>query len=459
VKLWEGRTDGRVDESVHKFMASLPFDVRLFREDIEGSIAHARMLGAQGIITPDESNLIVDGLTRILAEMETGSFRFEPEDEDIHTAVERALTVMVGDAGKKLHTGRSRNDQVALDMRLWCIRRIDEMVAAAKRLQSVLVSIAERHTDAVMPGYTHMQHAQTVTLGHHVMAYFWMLERDRGRLLDCRTRTDVMPLGAGALAGTTYPLDREFVARQLGFSRVSENSLDTVSDRDFALELVAACALIMTHLSRLAEEIVLWSSQEFGFIELADEFTTGSSIMPQKKNPDSAELIRGKSGRVVGDLVSLLTTMKALPLAYNRDMQEDKERLFDAVDTVLGALGVMAPLLETARFQTERMSRAAGTGFTAATDIADYLVRHGMPFRDAHHLVGRIVRDCATRGVELDALAPSDWMAYSPLLTPDVREMMTPAASVASRSLPGGPAPSEVRRQIAQARKLLGLSS
>ncbi|MEA4884722.1 MAG: argininosuccinate lyase [Clostridia bacterium] len=455
MKLWQGRTDGRVDELVNTLTTSLPFDVRLFREDIEGSIAHARMLGFTEIIRPEESSEIIAGLECILAQMENGSFEFEQDDEDIHTAVERALIAAIGEAGKKLHTGRSRNDQVALDMRLWCLRRIAAIQDSIKKLQTVLVDLSGQHVTTIMPGYTHLQHAQPVTLGHHLMAYFWMLQRDWTRLADCRFRTDVMPLGVGALAGTAYPLDREFVKRELGFFRISENSLDTVADRDFVIELVSACTLIMTHLSRLCEELVLWSTWEFRFVELEDEYTTGSSMMPQKKNPDAAELIRGKTGRVTGDLMSLLMTMKALPLAYNRDMQEDKERLFDASDTVLASLGVMSSMLATAHFRGERMARAASAGYTLATDVADFLVGKGMPFRDAHHLVGQIVRDCAAQGIELEELTVEEWSGYSPLLDSAITGVLNADHAVARRCVPGGPAPEEVMDQIACARAIL----
>ncbi len=454
-KLWGGRFQKKTDRLAEDFHSSISFDWRLYRYDILGSIAHARMLGRVGIISEEEARNIVNGLIEVLNDIESGRVSFTAADEDIHMNVERLLTEKIGDVGKKLHTARSRNDQVALDVRMYLKDEIDEIVSLLRNLQLTLLDIAEEHLYTVMPGYTHLQRAQPVTLAHHLMAYYQMFTRDEERLLDCRRRTDVMPLGSGALAGTTFPLDREFVARELGFARVSENSLDAVSDRDFAVEFCAAASLIMVHLSRFCEEIILWSSAEFGFLQLDDAYSTGSSMMPQKKNPDMAELVRGKCGRVFGDLQALLTVLKGLPLAYNKDLQEDKEALFDAVDTVKKCLMVFEPMLKTARFNREAMAAAARGGFTNATDLADYLAKKGMPFRAAHKTAGNIVLYCLKKGCQLEELSLEEFKKFSPLVEEDVYTAIGVDSCVQARKVRGGPAPEEVSRAIAEARSRL----
>ncbi len=434
---------------VEAFTASLPFDRRLYTHDIRGSIAHARMLAKVGLLKPAEAREIVSGLTKIRAEIESGQFRFAIADEDIHLSIERRLTELVGAPGRKLHTARSRNDQVALDFRLFLRDEIDSLRALIGALRAALLAVASDHVESVMPGYTHLQRAQPVTLAHHLLAYVAMLERDDERFMQARARTDVMPLGAGALAGTTLPIDRAMVARELGFSRVAENSIDAVSDRDFAVDFLAAAALLAVHLSRMAEEVILWTSAEFGFAELPDEFSTGSSMMPQKKNPDLLELIRGKSGRVIGDLVALLTTLKGLPLAYNSDLQEDKERVFDALDTLKPALDLLAKFWPRLAFKLPAMRAAAG-GFAMATDLAEYLVARGVPFRAAHEAVGAMVRKTAAAGKSLEALTLDDLRRYSAKFGPDALATLDPAGSIAARALIGGPAPKTVRARIAQ---------
>ncbi len=457
MKPWAGRFEKDAADLVEEFTASIPFDKRLYREDIEGSVAQARALAACGAISREEAERLVAGLGEVLRDIEAGVAQFSLSDEDIHTAVERLLAAKVGDVAKKLHTGRSRNDQVALDTRLYVEREIARLLRLIDDLREALVDVAEANIDAVMPGYTHMQRAQPVLLAHHLMAYFEMLSRDADRLRDCARRASVSPLGSGALAGTAYPVDREAVARELGLAAISANSLDAVSDRDFVMELLADLAIVMIHLSRLGEEIVLWSSQEFGFVELDDSFATGSSMMPQKKNPDPAELVRGKAGRVVGDLVSMLVVMKGLPLAYNRDMQEDKERLFDAVDTVGACLRVLPPMIRTMKVNADAMREATRRGFITATEVADYLVRKGMAFREAHAAVGRIVRKCVAEGRELEDLGLEEWRALVPGVDigADVRDVVRPESAIEARSVPGGTARSQVEASIARARELL----
>jgi len=455
MKLWGGRFTKGTDKVVEDFHSSISFDQRLYEQDIRGSIAHARMLGKQGIIDNDEAGMIISALEAILANIKSGQVEFEIAAEDIHMNIEKLLTERIGDIGRKLHTARSRNDQVALDVRMYLKEEIDRTVDLLKKLAGVLLELAEKHTHTVMPGYTHLQRAQPVTFGHHLMAYFQMFIRDIDRLRDCHRRTDNMPLGSGALAGTTFNLDRQAVASELGFSAITANSLDGVSDRDFAIEFCSAASIIMMHLSRFCEEIVLWSSTEFRFIELDDAYSTGSSIMPQKKNPDVAELIRGKTGRVYGDLMALLTVMKSLSLAYNKDMQEDKEALFDAIDTVKGCLMVFTPMLETMRVLNGNMAQAARGGFTNATEVADYLAKKGVPFRNAHEIVGRLVLDCIRKGKSLDQLTPEEYKNISPLIEEDIYEAIDVDNCIAARKVPGGPAPEAVRESIGLGKKWL----
>lgn len=456
MKLWAGRTGGDVDERLSAINNSIGFDSRMYREDITGSMAHARMLGRVGVITEAEAAQIVDGLKGILDDIDAGTLDIDMTCEDIHTFVEATLTQRIGTAGKKLHTARSRNDQVALDIRMYLSSQIDRLIGLAKALVRALCDVAEAHTETVMPGYTHLQRAQPVTLGHYLMAYAQMLLRDIDRLTDCKRRTLVLPLGSGALAGTTYPLDRDYVAEQLGFNGISMNSLDGVSDRDFALELLSDLSILMTHLSRFSEEICLWCSWEFKFVTLADSFSTGSSIMPQKKNPDITELVRGKTGRVYGDLMTLLTAMKALPLAYNKDMQEDKEALFDAIDTADLSLSVLEPMLRTATFHPDNMRKAAAAGFINATDCADYMVRKGVPFRDAYGIVGRLVRHCIENGRTLETLPLEEYRRFSPVFDADVYPAIDLLTCVSLRDIPGGPAPGRVRETIEATRNAIG---
>ncbi|HTL75893.1 MAG TPA: argininosuccinate lyase [Casimicrobiaceae bacterium] len=442
---------------MQRFNASVDFDRRLALADIAASRAHAAMLAAQRIIGDDDLAAIERGLARIEGEIERGEFEWRREFEDVHFNIERRLTSLVGEAGKRLHTARSRNDQIATDVRLWLRGAIDALVAQLRALRRALVDVAERHADTIMPGFTHLQVAQPVTFGHHLMAYDAMLARDVERFIDCRKRVNRLPLGSAALAGTSYPIDRERVARDLGFESLSVNSLDAVADRDFAIEFAAAAALVMVHLSRFAEELVLWSSPRFGFVTLADRFCTGSSIMPQKKNPDVPELVRGKSARVIGDLTALLVLMKGQPLAYNKDNQEDKEPLFDAVDTLGDVLAIMTDLTATGlTANVHRMREAAREGHATATDLADYLVRKGVAFRDAHEIVARAVREAESRGTDLAALPLDALQRFSPLIQADVFDVLTLEGSVRSRNHVGGTAPSSVRAAIAAARHDLG---
>ena len=452
---WGGRFTEATDRSAQAFTASLPFDHRLWPFDLQGSEAWARALAAAGVLTQSEQDVILGGLAAVGEELRSGTFPYRIELEDIHMNIERRLIETVGPVGGKLHTGRSRNDQIAVDMRLWLRAEIDAIQAALKEVQAALLEQAERHRDSPMPGYTHLQRAQPILLAHHLLAYFFMLQRDRGRFSDARRRLDVLPLGAAALAGTTAPIDRHALARDLGFAAPSPNSLDAVSDRDFALEFLGAAAILAMHTSRLAEEVVLWASAEFGFVELPDAYATGSSIMPQKKNPDIAELIRGKTGRVYGDLVRLLTVMKGLPLAYHSDMQEDKEGFFDAADTVRACLGILAPFLRALRFRSERLRALAGEGYSTATDLADYLVRKGLPFRLAHEAVGKAVALALQRGVALHELSVEELRRLSPLFEADFREAVSVEASLAARNVYGGTGPKAVQQELQEARALI----
>jgi len=455
-KLWGGRFTESTDAFVEAFTASIDFDQRLYRYDIAGSIAHASMLSHVGIITADECNTIIAGLEDILAEIERGDFAWSVELEDIHMNIESRLIERIGETGKKLHTGRSRNDQVATDLRLYLRDEIDKLCMALTRLQTVLVDIAEQEAGTIMPGFTHLQVAMPVSFGHHMLAWEAMLERDHQRLLDCRKRVNVMPLGAAALAGTSFPIDRAYTARLLDFDAPADNSLDAVSDRDFVIEFCAAASLIMMHLSRFSEELILWSSAQFDFIELPDRFCTGSSIMPQKKNPDVPELVRGKSGRVTGHLVSLLMLMKSQPLAYNKDNQEDKEPLFDTVDTLQGSLRVFGDMMPAVTVKHARMATAATQGFSTATDLADYLVRKGIAFRDAHEIVGRAVRYGIDTDKDLSAMSLEELQAFSEVISDDVFAVLTLEGSMAARNHPGGTAPAQVRDAITAARQRIG---
>ncbi len=455
MKLWSGRFQKDVDGLVNDFNQSIQFDARMYEEDITGSMAHAMMLGRQGIIAPSEAEKIVRTLGEILADIKAGKIEFSLDSEDIHMNIERILTERIGDAGKRLHTARSRNDQVALDLRMNLKKEVLAVRERVLALQKALAAKAEQNVDAIMPGYTHMQRAQPVSAAHHFMAYGEMLKRDVTRLEDCLRRMDCMPLGSGALAATTYPIDRAFVAEQLGFAEITNNSLDGVSDRDFVIEFAAALSMIMMHLSRFSEEIILWCSWEFSFIELDDAYSTGSSIMPQKKNPDVAELVRGKTGRVYGSLMGLLTMMKGLPLAYNKDMQEDKEAIFDAVDTVKLCLEVFTPMFETMTVKKQNMRRAAAGGFINATDCADYLVKKGMPFRDAYTIVGRLVSYCIENDKTLAALTLEEFHGISPVFEEDVYQALDLTTCLNGRCVPGGPAQPEVMRQIAQLRAFI----
>lgn len=454
-KLWAGRFKEKTSAIVEKFTESISFDRRLWKYDIEGSIAHAKMLGRQGIIAKGDSEKIVKGLRAIGSEIESGKFNFREDLEDIHMNIETALTERIGEAGKKLHTARSRNDQVALDLRLYLRSEINATIAELKGLQATLLFIAEKHLDYIMPGYTHMQRAQPVLLSHYLLAYIEMFERDRERLKDSLKRVNVLPLGACALAGTSLPTDRDYVAKLLGFDSVAENSMDAVSDRDFAIEFVADASILMMHLSRMAEELVLWSTDEFSFVDISDAFTTGSSIMPQKKNPDVAEIIRGKTGRVFGGLISLLTIMKGLPLAYNRDMQEDKLPVFDAADTVRLCLAVLDEMLPNVRFNKGRMSDTALAGYSTATDIAEYLVRKGMPFREAHEVTGRIVRHCIDNSKQLKDLDIKGLQKFSGLIDSDIYKQLTAQGSVSAKTSNGGTSQAGVRKQIRRLRKAM----
>lgn len=457
MKPWGGRFRHETDRLAETFQASLTFDRRLYWQDIQGSLAHAHMLGACGLLTPAEVQAIEEGLGEIRREIEAGEFPWDPADEDIHMAIEKRLTEKIGEPGQKLHMARSRNDQVVLDLRLYVKQALSEVAVILCKLQETLLELSGDHAATLMPGYTHLQRAQPVTLGHHLLAYVEMFQRDFERLAGAYYRADELPLGAGALAGTTLPIDREMVARELGFSRVAANSLDAVSDRDFVLDFTAAAAIIMMHLSRLAEELVLWSSTEFGFIEIGDSFTTGSSMMPQKKNPDVAELIRGKAGRVYGHHLALLTTLKGLPLAYNKDLQEDKEALFDTVDTLKGCLEVLDAMLPTIEFRREKMAAAAG-GFTLATDLAEYLVARGVAFRQAHRIVGELVAWCLENGRQLAELTLEEYRQFSPAFGKDVSAVIDPHQAIERRRVTGGPAPHLVRQAVAVARERLAVN-
>ena len=445
-KMWAGRTDGQTDRLADDFNSSIGFDCRMYRQDITGSMAHAAMLGATGILPKADADTLIDGLQTILDDLGSGKLQFDPTCEDIHMFVEQVLTERLGDVGKKLHTARSRNDQVALDLRMYLREQCDAISAQVKTLIEALVDRAAEYKSAIMPGYTHLQRAQPITFGHHLMAYAMMLLRDRSRLSDCRKRMNRSPIGCCALAGTTYPTDRAMEAAQLGFDGICMNSLDGVSDRDFCAEFLSALSILMMHLSRLSEELILWTSWEFGFVELSDAYTTGSSIMPQKKNSDMAELIRGKTGRVYGDLIGLLTMLKGLPMAYNKDMQEDKEGVFDACDTVSMCLPVMTGMIETMTAKPEAMKKAAQRGFINATDLADYLVRKGLPFRSAYKISGAIVGDCVKSGAVLEELPLETYQQYSDLFDSDVYEAIDLTACVEKRTSAGGPA--KVQEQI-----------
>jgi argininosuccinate lyase len=454
-KAWSGRFAEPVDRLTQRYTASVMFDQRLAEFDIQGSLAHARMLSRCAILPKSDLDAIERGMDLVLAEIRAGRFEWSVAREDVHLNIEYRLTQLVGDAGKRLHTARSRNDQIATDIRLWLRSEIDSLVVLLRRVRERLLDIAGRHAATVMPGFTHLQVAQPVTFGHHLMAYFEMFTRDAERLADCRKRVNRLPLGAAALAGTSFPIDRESVARELGFDGVCENSLDAVSDRDFAIEFLAAGALCMAHVSRLSEELVLWMNPRFGFIDIADRFCTGSSIMPQKKNPDVPELMRGKTGRVYGSLVALLTLVKAQPLAYNKDNQEDKEPLFDAADTLADTFTILAELLGGVTPRPDRMRAALAEGYATATDLADYLVRKGVAFRDAHEVVARAVREAESAGRDLAELSVAQLQVFSPLISADVFEVLTPEGSAASRRHTGGTAPDAVREAIARARSRL----
>ena len=448
MKLWAGRFQKETDTLVNDFNSSISFDARMYKEDIAGSVAHAAMLGKQGIIEAHEAEKIIGGLQAILADIEGGRVEFSLENEDIHMNIETMLTQRIGDTGKRLHTARSRNDQVAVDFRLFVKEEIPQMIAQVLDLERVLIQKAKANLETVMPGYTHLQRAQPTTFGHYMMAYANMLKRDVTRLEDCLERMDECPLGAGALAASTYPVDRFATAAALGFRKPTDNSMDSVSDRDFAIELLSACSILMMHLSRFSEEIILWCSWEFKYVELDDAYSTGSSIMPQKKNPDVAELVRGKTGRVYGSLVTLLTVMKGLPLAYNKDMQEDKECVFDAIDTVKMCLPVFTAMLDTLTVKEKNMHRAAAGGFINATDCADYLVKKGMPFREAYMIVGRLVNMCIKTGETLDTLPLKDFRSVSGVFDADVYQALELKTCVNGRKVYGGPAKEAVERQI-----------
>ena len=454
-KLWAGRTSGETNAAADDFNSSIRFDSRMYRQDITGSMAHASMLGHQGIITMEEAEQLIAGLRGILSDLDSGVLAFDPDSEDIHMFVEQVLTERLGDVGKKLHTARSRNDQVALDLRMYLRNEIDAISSGVKALAAVLTKQAENNIDVIMPGYTHLQRAQPILMSHHLMAYAMMLLRDLDRLADCRKRMNLSPIGACALAGTSYDTDREMEAKSLGFDGIALNSIDAVADRDFCLELMSGLSMLMMHLSRLSEELVLWSSWEFRFIALSDDFTTGSSIMPQKKNPDMAELVRGKTGRVYGDLMALLTTMKGLPLAYNKDMQEDKEAVFDACDTVKACLEVCIPMLEGMTVLGENTRRAAQTGFINATDLADYLVGKGLPFRTAYKISGELVAECISLSCVLEELPLEKYRTRCELIGEDVYAAIDLAACVEKRKSAGGTCRASVEAQIALVKEVL----
>ena len=448
MKLWGGRFKSGVNELVNTFNASISIDSRMYKEDILGSLAHVKMLGKQGIIPAKDSEKIVNGLNEILKRMENGVIHIDNSSEDIHSFIESTLTYYIGDEGKKLHTGRSRNDQVALDTKLYVKKYLIVVANELLNLQTVILNKAKENINTIMPGYTHMQKAQPITFAHHIMAYAEMLKRDYGRLLDCYERMNEMPLGSGALATSTYPIDRNFVSNELGFNKPTVNSIDSVSDRDYAIEALSALSLIMMHLSRFSEEVILWCTDEFNFVELDDAYSTGSSIMPQKKNPDVAELVRGKTGRVYGDLMTLLTVMKGIPLAYNKDMQEDKEALFDGLDTVLISIQTFTGMLDTMKIKKDVMKKAASGGFTNATDVADYLVKKGEAFRDAHEIVGKIVLYCIDENKAIDDLSLDEFKSFSPFFEEDVYKAIDLITCVEERSVMGGPSSSSVQSQI-----------
>jgi argininosuccinate lyase len=455
--LWHGRFSQGPDAAMMRFSTSLPFDSRLWQYDIRGSVAHVRMLAHVGVLSKEDADLIRDGLDNIFTDLESGVLDWQDApDEDIHSFVERNLRERIGAVAGKLHTGRSRNDQIALDVRLYLKDALSQTHDLVLELQKAICARAEEHFDAILPGYTHLQRAQPVLLSHHLLAYFWMLQRDCERLQEAYRRANVLPLGSAALAGTTFPIDRHYVAQLLGFAAVSENSMDTVADRDHLIESVSTLSIIGVHLSRMAEEFVLWSAPEWGFVTLDDRFATGSSIMPQKKNPDSMELIRGKTARVFGDLQTLLTLVKALPLTYNRDLQEDKEPLFDAFDTVLGCLEIATGVISSCTFHTEKMKSSAGGGFSTATDVADYLVRLGIPFREAHEIVGKVVQYCEEKDKELEDLKYFEWQAQDERIGEEVLDVVTIEASVHARNSYGGTSPKRVREQLEKAKALLG---
>lgn len=448
MKLWGGRFKSGVNELVNTFNASISIDSRMYKEDILGSLAHVKMLGKQGIIPAKDSEKIVNGLNEILKRMENGVIHIDNSSEDIHSFIESTLTYYIGDEGKKLHTGRSRNDQVALDTKLYVKKYLIVVANELLNLQTVILNKAKENINTIMPGYTHMQKAQPITFAHHIMAYAEMLKRDYGRLLDCYERMNEMPLGSGALATSTYPIDRNFVSNELGFNKPTVNSIDSVSDRDYAIEALSALSLIMMHLSRFSEEVILWCTGEFNFVELDDAYSTGSSIMPQKKNPDVAELVRGKTGRVYGDLMTLLTVMKGIPLAYNKDMQEDKEALFDGLDTVLISIQAFTGMLDTMKIKKDVMKKAASGGFTNATDVADYLVKKGEAFRNAHEIVGKIVLYCIDENKAIDDLSLDEFKSFSPFFEEDVYKAIDLITCVEERSVMGGPSSSSVQSQI-----------
>ncbi|GEN51167.1 argininosuccinate lyase [Alkalibacterium pelagium] len=454
-KIWQGRFSVQSAEEVDVFNSSISFDYVLYEEDIKGSMAHAKMLGKQNIISEEDVSSILEGLEGILMDINNGALQFDPKAEDIHMFIEAELTSRIGDAGKKLHTGRSRNDQVALDLRLYVKKQAAEIIDQLEAFESVLISQADKHTETIMPGYTHLQIAQPVTFAHHLLAYAQMILRDIKRLEEVANHTDSMPLGNGALAGTTYPFDRQFVADQLGFKTVTANSLDGVSDRDFVLDMAYTLSMVMMHLSRLSEEIILWCSQEFKFVELDDAFATGSSIMPQKKNPDVAELVRGKTGRTYGNLQTLLTMMKGIPLAYNKDMQEDKEALFDSISTVKLALSAMIPMVDTMSANVDRMRDAASKGFINATDCADYLTKKGLPFREAYGVIGGLVKYCIEEDLTLKDLPLETYQSYHELFEQDIYSVIDLSTCVNIRDIEGGPAPSAVKKQLAMLKEQL----
>ncbi|MBC5710270.1 argininosuccinate lyase [Hungatella hominis] len=455
MKLWGGRFTKETNQLVHNFNASLSFDQKFYHQDIEGSIAHVKMLAKQGILTTEDRDAIIEGLEGIRRDLESGALAFTAEHEDIHSFVEAVLTERIGEAGKRLHTGRSRNDQVALDMKLYTRDEIDEMDGLVKSLLEELLKLMEENLDTYMPGFTHLQKAQPITLAHHMGAYFEMFDRDRSRLSDIRKRMNYCPLGSGALAGTTYPLDREYTAELLGFDGPTLNSMDSVADRDYIIELLSALSTIAMHLSRFCEEIIIWNTNEYQFVEIDDSYSTGSSIMPQKKNPDIAELIRGKTGRVYGALVSILTTMKGIPLAYNKDMQEDKELTFDAIDTVKGCLALFTGMISSMTFRKDAMEASAKNGFTNATDAADYLVNHGVAFRDAHGIVGQLVLYCIEKGIALDDMSLEEFQAISPVFEEDIYDAISMQTCVKKRMTIGAPGQDAMKKVIEACRERL----